>query len=146
MSEMWSAARCLLSALLFAASTAVLATDQAERSKPNEPDAGSNLALRSMFLLQDVRLRQHPSCKSVGSHASDRTVGHYLAGFMGFMQDGNNRVEAQCVASLSDAVLKRCTVWLKHADSDDEWAWGLQFDVDRRSRPIKSSVRCLGGG
>ncbi len=127
-----------LLALMFAGTSAAIAAEAL-------PDA-STTALRGMFLLRDVPLRQHPSCKSVGSHATDRTVGHYMAGFMSAMREDSNRIEADCIVHASGAAAKRCTVWLKHADAEDEWAWGLQFNVNKRDRPIKSSVFCLGGG
>jgi hypothetical protein len=70
-------------------------------------------------------------------------IGDYLAGFMAHMQAGRNSVQAQC---RPHGKLDRCELWLKHADSEDEWAWGIGFDMDSQGKPDPSSVTCLGAG
>lgn len=103
-------------------------------------------AVRALLRLQDVPLTVHPTCSGVGSDPADGTVGDYVGGFLAHMTGGSNRVEGRCLPNDSKGIARRCTVWLKHADDEDEWAWGLQFDLDPRGRPVRRSVRCLGGG
>lgn len=103
-------------------------------------------AILLMLQARDVPLSVHPSCKSVGAHSADTNIGEYVAGFLSYMNDGGNRLEADCKPLTEDFAGKICSVWLKHSDEEDEWAWGLQMKSDDRGRLVRSSVRCLGSG
>lgn len=109
--------------------------------------ASARTALRGALQLRDVPLHVHATCKDAAPHADDKTIGDYLAGFLAAQSDGANTVQSGCKPLPGAAGVQRCEVWLKHRDKDDEWAWGLRFDMDaagRRARP--GSVRCLGSG
>jgi hypothetical protein len=100
--------------------------------------------LRMALQLRDVPLSVHPSCRTAGPDPADRTVGDYLAGFLAAMDQPSNTVETVCEPH--PGALARCSLWLKHRDDEDRWAWGLAFDVDMHGRPLRRSVRCIGAG
>lgn len=109
--------------------------------------ASARTALRGALQLRDVPLHVHATCKDAAPNADDKTIGDYLAGFLAAQGDGVNTVQSGCKPLPGTSGAQRCEVWLKHRDKDDEWAWGLRFDMDaagRRARP--GSVRCLGSG
>lgn len=99
--------------------------------------------IQAALQLRDVPLRVHPTCAKAAPLLPARTIGDYLGGFLAAMGDGQNRVSARCKPGPG---LPRCELWLKHADEEDEWAWGIAFQLDARGRPRPSSVQCLGTG
>ena len=128
----------LLSALL------CLAPAQAADNTAADTARSTRDALRGALQLRDVRLNVHDSCHQAGADAADRTIGDYLAGLLGAMDKPSNTVQASCQPG--DGKRQACTVWLKHRDDEERWAWGLQFELDARKRPLIRSVRCLGAG
>lgn len=110
---------------------------------PHDP-ATAREALRAALRLRDVPLSLHPSCRQAGADAADRTVGDYLAGQLAAMDRPSNTVAARCDAGPGPR--RSCSLWLKHRDDEERWAWGLTFETDRTGRPLPRSVRCLGAG
>ena len=99
--------------------------------------------LRAALQLRDVPLRAHATCRDAAPVLPARSIGDYLAGFLANMDKGRNTVTTACQAQRKG---QRCDLWLKHADGEDEWSWGIRFDMDRRGRALPGSVRCLGSG
>jgi hypothetical protein len=124
------------------------AVEPAAYAQPT-PQAAANSELRSFqairaaLQLRDVPLRVHATCKNAAPVMPARSIGDYLAGFLANMDAGRNSVTTTCRPV---APGQRCELWLKHADDEDEWAWGIRFDMDRQGRPRPASVRCLGSG
>ena len=117
-------------------------------SEPSPDSAATaRTALRGALMLRDLPLRSHATCRDVGPHPDDKTVGDYLAGFLAALTDGTNQIKADCQPAKGKAGRQRCEVWLKHTDKEDQWAWGLQFDMTNGARKVDpASVRCLGAG
>jgi hypothetical protein len=108
-----------------------------------EPASASYQAIRAALQLRDVPLRAHPTCRNAAPVLPARSIGDYLAGFLANMDKGRNTVTAACQPRGAG---QRCELWLKHADEEDEWGWGIGFDVDRGGQARKGTVRCLGSG
>lgn len=107
------------------------------------PDSGS--ILRLLLAEGQYPLSRHDSCKDVGTRPDDQTIGDYLAGFLAEQGDGTNSITADCPAK--NAASYECEVYLKHADGDDQWAWGVSFEISKSAGAIvDGSVRCLGAG
>jgi len=115
-----------------------------EASEAADPTAGARDALRAALQLRDVPLTVHASCRHAGPDPADRTIGDYLSGLLAAMEQPSNTVQARCEPGPGRH--RTCTVWLKHRDDEERWAWGLAFEIDARHRPLWRSVRCLGAG
>jgi hypothetical protein len=99
--------------------------------------------LRAAMALRDVPLSVHPTCSRAAPQLPAKTIGDYLSGFLAAMEYGRNRITTLCRAT---AKVSNCELWLKHADDEDEWAWGIAFEINEKGQPDRSSVRCLGAG
>jgi hypothetical protein len=107
------------------------------------PDRGA--ILRMMLSIGDYPLSRHVSCKDVGTSTVDRTISDYLAGIMAEQYTGSNTVTAGCPSKGKASY--QCEVYLKHADGDDQWAWGVGFEIGTSDGAIvDGSIRCLGAG
>lgn len=105
---------------------------------------GPRDVLRAALQLRDLPLSAHPSCLHAGPDTRDRTVGDYLAGMLAEMDQPSNTVETACQERPGGK--HRCTLWLKHRDEEERWAWGLEFELDPAMRPMRQTVRCVGAG
>ncbi len=124
-------------------SVACLAQLQPSPQAGGEFEASGYQAIRAALQLRDVPLRVHPTCRNAAPILPARSIGDYVAGFLSHMDSGRNSVTTACQPRPGG---HRCDLWLKHADEEDEWGWGIRFDMDRRGRPRATSVRCLGSG
>lgn len=128
--------------LALAAAAVAGAAEAAAAAEPSAPTPRD--VLRAALQLRDVRLDVDASCRRAGPHEGDRTIGDYLAGMLAEMDRPVNTVEASCEPARPG--VHRCTLWLKHRDEEERWAWGLAFEIDRARRPLPRSVRCVGAG
>jgi hypothetical protein len=116
------------------------------------PDAPARKAiLEALLANMDVKLAVHPSCMGVGTEADDQTIGDYLSGFVAEFERGESRnwieATAQSAASASGEPVWRADVMLHHAAGDDEWGWGVRFDLRKADgRAVRESFQCLGAG
>ncbi len=99
--------------------------------------------VRAAMALRDVPLSIHPTCSGAAPQLPAKTIGDYLSGFLAVMDDGRNRITTRCQSTSRGS---NCELWLKHADDEDEWGWGIAFLMDEKGQPTRSSVRCLGSG
>jgi hypothetical protein len=87
----------------------------------------------------------------VGTDADDQTIGDYVSGFLAEFERGESRnwidTKVESAASASGEPTWRADVMLHHAAGDDEWGWGVRFDLRRTDgRVVRESFQCLGGG
>lgn len=99
----------------------------------------------------NVPLSVSPTCASVGTESTDRTIGRYLAGFMAEMQspDKKNWIETTIEPGKSDKgePVSICTLTLRHEDGDDRWGWGVRFLVRTSDGLVlHDSFTCVGAG
>ncbi|MBB6096266.1 hypothetical protein HNQ60_005188 [Povalibacter uvarum] len=106
------------------------------------PDRG--LVLRVLLANLRIPLSSHASCKDIGTLPSDTTVGDYIAGFMAEQTTGQNSITTECPARTGHGY--QCEVYLKHSDGDDEWGWGVGFEIAEDATLVPGSMRCLGAG
>jgi hypothetical protein len=119
------------------------ATSSQPRDVQFKSDAGA--IIRALLKNTDVRLDVHQSCEGVGTDPTDETIGDYIAGFMAEQRVPENTIEAGCEPGSSGD--QQCQVWFKHNDPDDEWAWGVAFEMSSSDGKLsRSSIRCLGAG
>jgi hypothetical protein len=99
---------------------------------------------------QSLSLTVHSSCKGVGTDRADTTIGEYLSGFLAeFASGGRNWLDTNVAEAQGDdsAPVWRAELIVRHADSEDEWGWGVRFDVRRDTGVVDpSSFRCIGAG
>jgi hypothetical protein len=99
----------------------------------------------------DLPLSVSPTCASVGTESSDRTIGRYLAGFMAEMRspDKKNWIETTIEPGQSGKgeSVSICTLTLRHEDGDDRWGWGVRFLVRTSDGLVlPDSFTCVGAG
>jgi hypothetical protein len=99
---------------------------------------------------ESVSLAVHASCMGVGTETTDSTIGAYLSGFLAELADGDrNSLETSVVEAQSDAgvAIWRAELIVRHASADDEWGWGVRFDVRRDDGVVDPrSFLCIGAG
>ena len=88
-----------------------------------------------------ARRAAHRACQlpPVGPDPADRTIGDYLSGLLAAMEQPSNTVQARCEPGPGKH--RACTVWLKHRDDEERWAWGLALEIDARHRPLAERRR-----
>jgi hypothetical protein len=107
--------------------------------------------LEALLRSSEVSLSVDRSCNSVGTEATDQTIGRYVSGFLAEQSEprGKNWIETgiEPDKSATGDAIWRCRITIRHEDGDDRWGWGVQFDVRQSDGVvIKDSYRCLGAG
>mgnify|MGYP001567442236 CR=1 FL=1 len=106
--------------------------------------------IEAVLANEAVRLTVHSSCMGVGTEATDSTIGAYLSGFLAELADGDrNWLETSVVEAESDAgvAIWRAEFIIRHASVEDEWGWGVRFDVRRDDGVVDpQSFLCIGAG
>ena len=100
----------------------------------------------ALFASSQTPLTVDPSCQSVGTEPSDKTIGRYLSGFLAELSDpeAKNAIETSVEAQGGVWI---CRVLIRHAQGEDVWRWGVQFSVRRQDGLVlPDSFRCLGAG
>src|SRR5687767_3931536 len=98
-----------------------------------------------------VPLSVNSSCANVGTTPGDATIGAYLSGFLKEFENSGakNWLETK-VNEAKDArgnAVWRCEFTVRHSAGEDEWGWGVRFDVGQADgRVIPESFICTGGG
>ena len=125
-----------------------------DSSSPYDPS--SNVSPTAKEVLQfiirnhDIPLTIHDSCNGVGTDFDDRTIGDYISGFLAELTGQVNSVIVSCsenTLEVNNRKIWRCEVLFAHSDNEDEWRWGVRFDIDQHTGEfIRNSVRCIGMG
>ena len=69
-----------------------------------------------------------PTCSGVGTEQADKTMGRYLSGFLAELS--NPDAKNSIVTERDDrSPLWICRVFVRHAQGDDVWSWGVQFHI-----------------
>ncbi|HYI93740.1 MAG TPA: hypothetical protein VEX68_09375 [Bryobacteraceae bacterium] len=95
-----------------------------------------------------VPLSTHSSCKDIGTDADDKTIGAYLSGFLSELEKPEDRNSiATSIAEADGKSVWRCELIIRHAAGDDEWGWGVRFDIRQSDgQVVPESFVCLGAG
>jgi hypothetical protein len=107
--------------------------------------------IEAVMASHDVPLSVNSSCANVGTTRGDATIGAYLAGFLAELSkpDEKNWLETK-VASEKDATgaaVWRCELTVRHSAGEDEWGWGVRFDISQSDgRVVPGSFICTGAG
>jgi hypothetical protein len=126
---------------------------EGRRTGPASPQTGAparKALLAALLANVDVPLSVHASCMAAGTAADDRTVGDYVSGFVAeFDRASRNWIETNVerASSAAGEPLWRAEVMLRHAAGDDEWGWGVRFDIRMADgRVVRESFQCVGAG
>ena len=95
----------------------------------------------------DVKLEDAAHCNGVGVEPTDRTLGDYLSGFWAFHANttGKNWLEISATRSdKKDRYLAKVMIYRK--DGEENWGWGVSFELDSSMKVHRNSFTCLGGG
>jgi hypothetical protein len=107
--------------------------------------------LEALLRSSEESLAVDKSCNSVGTEATDQTIGRYVSGFLAEQSEprGKNWIETSIKPdknTIGEAIW-RCRITIRHEEGDDRWGWGVQFDVRQHDGVVtKDSYRCLGTG
>ena len=98
-----------------------------------------------------IPLSSSPSCANVGARAGDSTIGAYLSGFLAALDkpSGGNSLQTKVTDTKDDrgTSVWRCEFTIRHAAGEDEWGWGIRFDIGQSDgRVIANSFVCTGAG
>lgn len=94
----------------------------------------------------DVQLKDAAHCKSVGVEQTDRTIGDYLSGFWAFHTSttGKNWLDINTTNTGKGRYLVKVMIYRK--DAEENWGWGVSFELDNSRKVNRGSFTCLGGG
>ena len=100
---------------------------------------------------QAVKLTVHPSCQGVGSEETDTTIGAYLSGFLAELgnRDETNWLDTkvESARTTEDVPVWRAELMVRHSAKEDEWGWGVRFDVRQdNGTVVPESFMCIGAG
>jgi hypothetical protein len=94
----------------------------------------------------EVPLSVSLTCASVGTKPGDNTIGAYLSGFLSELKDqrrSKNWIETR-VKDAKD--VWKCELTVRHSLGEDEWGWGVRFDVKKSdANVIRDLFECTGG-
>ena len=106
--------------------------------------------IEAVLASEAVKLTVHSSCMGVGTEATDATIGAFLSGFLAELEDGGrNWLETSVVEAQSEAgvAVWRAELIVRHSSPEDEWGWGVRFDVRRADGVVDpESFLCIGAG
>ena len=93
----------------------------------------------------DVKLSNGAHCQGVGIEQTDQTIGDYLSGFWAFHADtkGQNWLDIS-TSPTGKGYLAKVMIYRK--DGEENWGWGVSFEVDASGKVNRKSFTCLGGG
>ena len=117
------------------------------RSKPPERKD----IIQAVMASHDVPLSVSPTCANVGTQPGDTTIGAYLSGFLSALEgaDAKNSLETRISEAKdpSGSAVWRCELTIRHSAGEDEWGWGVRFDIAQGDgRVRRESFTCIGGG
>jgi hypothetical protein len=103
--------------------------------------------IEAVMASHDVPLSVSPTCADVGTKSGDTTVGAYLSGFIAEMKaDRPSKNWIDTHVTEAEGVWK-CVFTVRHSAGEDEWGWGVRFNVRRSDRRVvRESFECTGGG
>jgi hypothetical protein len=105
--------------------------------------------IEAVLASQSIRLAVDSSCMGVGTEAADSTIGGYLSGFLAELDRGDmNWLETNVAEAQADGIaVWRAELTIRHQDPQDEWGWGVRFDVRQDTGAVDpESFLCIGAG
>lgn len=107
--------------------------------------------IAAVMASQSIELTVHPSCNRIGTDETDTTIGAYLSGFLAEFEnkDAGNWLETKVDTAQSDTGVPvwRSEMIIRHSAGEDEWGWGVRFDVRQDDGAVvPSSFVCIGAG
>lgn len=106
----------------------------------------NKVVLGALLKNLDVELSKSAHCNGVGVEQFDRTIGDYLSGFWAFHADtkGKNWLDISTTANSKGGYLAKVMIYRK--DGEENWGWGVSFELNSSEKVDRKSFTCLGGG
>ena len=94
----------------------------------------------------DVLLKDAAHCDGAGTSEDDKTIGDYFSGFWSFhtSRKGKNWLEIKTIKKSSGLYLSRVMIYRK--DGEENWGWGVSFNIDSSLHVKRNSFTCVGAG
>ena len=94
----------------------------------------------------EIKLNDAKHCEGVGVEQTDRTVGDYLSGFWAFHanETGKNWLDISTTSTGKGRYLAKVMIYRK--DGEENWGWGVSFELDSSNKVNRGSFGCLGAG
>jgi len=111
-----------------------------------ESSLGKKDILKALFKNQDVLLKKSSHCNGVGTDEGDLTIGDYLSGFWAFHNNkkGQNWIEVEVTKSSNSIYLAKVLLYRKN--KEENWGWGVSFELDSKTKVRRNSFTCIGSG
>lgn len=108
------------------------------------PPLSEKEILVEFFKNTEVLLANSKHCAGVGMAETDRTIGDYLSGFwsMHTSKQGQNWLEVSATITPQQFYLAKVMIYRK--DGEENWGWGVSFELDSARKLRKGSFTCLG--
>ena len=107
--------------------------------------------IQAVMASHDVPLSVSPTCANVGTQPGDKTIGEYLSGFLSVLDaaEAKNSLETRVTEGRdpNGSAVWTCELTVRHSAGEDEWGWGVRFNVNHADgRVHRESFTCIGGG
>ena len=116
---------------------------------PIRDEALAGRAVRGVFKAASLSLASVPSCRGVGLTRDARTVGDFFGGTLAQFANRSASGPILLVQAQSGAARRQWVpvqVTLHKAEGEEEWNWGLRFEVTSRGPLAIRRVSCLVAG
>jgi hypothetical protein len=125
---------------------AILAFASAVFAGGESPHLSEKDVLGALMKNLDIQLTDAAHCEGVGVEVSDQTIGGYLSGFWAFHANatGRNWIEVTATKIGSGWYLAKVMIYRK--DDEENWGWGVSFELDASKHVKRDSFTCLGAG
>lgn len=102
--------------------------------------------LVALFENLDVKLSDAAYCTGAGTDYDDVTIGDYLSGFWVYHtnETGQNRLDISYSIISHDTYLAKVMIYRKHGE--ENWGWGVSFEINEAFKVTRNSFTCLGAG
>jgi len=102
--------------------------------------------LKLLIKNDDVLLKDAAHCNGVGTDETDKTIGDYISGFwvMHSEKQGQNWLEIKLDNISQDKRLAKVLIYRKNGE--ENWGWGVSFEINKTNNINRSSFTCLGSG
>ena len=94
----------------------------------------------------NVELKDATHCNGVGVEQTDQTIGDYLSGFWTYHTSTSGKNWLDISASRIDKGHYLANLMIYRKAGEENWGWGVSFEMDDSYKVNRSSFTCLGAG
>jgi hypothetical protein len=103
---------------------------------------------QALFRFGNIRLEDVRSCRGVGLEASDLTIGDFMGSI--FSRFANQKFDYPIIRVAYDSSdqgeVRHLEITLHYVGGEEEWRWGIRFNMDKNGEGMPESIACFVAG